>query len=177
MDPRHLLAVTHGQALRFFFERLKDVSEDAGAPRGEILYNASVLAHFATTSTASTAHFPGCPSNLKTVFDLFVLDRSQHADPDLMEAAASQCLLLTGFFGAQLKRRHNIEWYAALGAGFYDQAAQLGRDRDRIRMMIVMSARFGFWRRQLGRLAQELRDCPFLVTARSPSEGEAPRVM
>jgi hypothetical protein len=164
MNPRQWLAVTTGQALRFFFERLKDVSDEAGPPVGELLYNASVLAHFATTSTASTTYFPGCPASLTTVLDVFVLDRSQHADPDLMEAAGSQCLLLTGFFGSQLRRRHNVDWYAALGAGFYDQAARLGRDRNRVRMMLVMSSRFEFWRQQQARLARELRELPMLVT-------------
>jgi hypothetical protein len=38
------------------------------------------------------------------------LDRSQHADPGLMEAAAAQCLFLTGFFGDQQRRRHNVRW-------------------------------------------------------------------
>ena len=152
MFPRQWLAVTNGQTLRFFFERLKDVSEDAGPPTAELLYNASVLAHFATTSTASTSAFPSCPTALHTVFDVFVLDRSQHNDPELMEAAGSQCLILTGFFGRQLKRRHNVEWYASLGASFYDQAAQLGRDRERARMMSNMAARFDFWRRQQDRL-------------------------
>jgi hypothetical protein len=163
MDPRQLLAVTNAQALRFFFERLKDVSDVDEPPTGELLYNASVLAHFATTSTASTTHFPGCPANLFTVLDVFVLDRSQHSDPELMEAAASQCLLLTGFFGSQLKRRHNVNWYAALGARFYDQAAQLWRDQNRVRMMRVMSTRFEFWRHQQGRLAKELREEPMLL--------------
>ena len=176
MYPRQWLAVTNGQALRFFFERLKDVSEESGAPSGELLYNASVLAHFATTSTASTASFPSCPAALDTVFDVFVLDRSQHNDPELMEAAASQCLILTGFFGGQLRRRHNVEWYASLGASFYDQAAQLGRDRDRARMMSAMAARFEFWRRQQARLARELREQPLLVSTRLIADGP-PRVM
>ena len=48
------LAVSSPQALRFFFERLKDVSEESGAPEGELLYNASLLAHFASTSASST---------------------------------------------------------------------------------------------------------------------------
>jgi hypothetical protein len=170
------LSVTNGQALRFFFERLKDVSEDSGAPGGELLYNASVLAHFATTSTASTATFPSSPAALDSVFDVFVLDRSQHNDPELMEAAASQCLILTGFFGGQLRRRHNVEWYAALGASFYDQAAHFGRDRDRARMMSAMAARFEFWRRQQARLARELREQPLLVSTRPEAE-EPPRVM
>ena len=72
--------------------------------------------------------------------------------------------ILTGFFGSQLRRRHNVAWYAALGARFYDQAARLGRDKDRIRMMFVMSSRFEFWRTQQSRLARELRELPMLVT-------------
>ena len=162
MDAHPWLAVSHGQALRFFFEHLRDVSEDVSAPERELLYNASVLAHFASTSTAST-EFPGTPSTLGTVFDLFVTDRSQHADPEIMEAAASQCLLLTGFFGRQLRRRHNVDWYASLGVGFYGQAASHGTDRARTAMMRTMAARFAFWRRQQARLAKELHDLPRLV--------------
>ena len=161
MELRQWLPVTNGQALRFFFERLKDVSDESDDQ--ELLYNASVLAHFATTSTAADSAFPASPGDLAAVFDLFVLDRSQHHDPEIMEAAASQCLLLTGFFGAQLRHRHNVEWYAALGADFYDHAAHHFSDRARARMMVRMALRFGFWRRQQARLAHELRDQPFLI--------------
>jgi len=153
-----LLAVTNGQALRFFFERLKDVSGEETGAVSELLYNASVLAHFASTSTASTTTFPATPASLSTVFDLFVLDRSQHADPELAEAAASQCLLLTGFFQNQLRRRHNVDWYASLGAGFYDAAAQYAADRTRAQMMQTMSRKFELWRERQHRLAVELRD-------------------
>ena len=103
------------------------------------------------------------------LFDVFILDRSQQADPQVMEAAAAQCLLLTGFFRDQMRFRHNIAWYAALGAGFYDSAAHLGGDRSWTRMMEQMALRFEFWRRQLYRLAQELRDAPRLVVARGPA--------
>lgn len=168
MDSLQWLAVTNAQALRFFFERLKDVSDEDGAPTNELLYNASVLAHFATTSTASTVSFPPCPGSLTMVFDVFVLDRSRHADPEIMEGAAAQCLLLTGFFQDQLKARHNVDWYASLGAGFYNQAAHAGGDRERNRMMEVMAMRFGFWRRQHQRLATELRDQPRLLFQQRP---------
>ena len=161
MDMQQWLAVTDAQALRFFFERLKDVSDEADD--GELLYNASVLAHFATTSAGSDATFPAAPMDLASVFEVFVLDRSQHHDPEIMEAAASQCLLLTGFVGAQLRRRYNVDWYAALGADFYDHAAQHSRERTRARMLLRMAVRFGFWRRQQARLADELRDQPFLI--------------
>ena len=162
MTPGDWFAVTNAQALRFFFERLKDVSGDADASADELAYNASVLAHFATTSTASTA-FPATPTSLTAVFDLFVLDRSHHADPELAETAAAQCLLFTGFFQDQLRHRHNIEWYAWLGAGFFDAAAQWGTNRDHVRMMQIMARRFGVWRARQHRLATELRDEPRLV--------------
>ena len=97
------------------------------------------------------------------MFEVFVLDRSQHTDPEIMEAAAAQCLLLTGFFERQVSRRHNIKWYATLGANFYDQAAQCSSDRARARMMLTMAERFEFWRRQQSRLAKELRDLPRLL--------------
>jgi hypothetical protein len=159
METNPWLAVTHGQALRFFFEHLRDVSEPDEAPESEVLYNASVLAHFATTSTASL-EFPGTPAALGAVFNLFVLDRSQQADPGIMEAAASQCLLLTGFFGPQLAARYNVDWYASLGAGFYSRAATHGTDRARVAMMRTMAGRFPFWRKQHARLARELREMP-----------------
>ncbi len=103
MDSQEWLAVTNSQALRFFFEHLRDVTAGDETPQNELLYNASVLAHFATTSTASVPNFPSCPSDLATVFEVFVLDRSQHTDPEIMEAAAAQCLLLTGFFEGQVQ--------------------------------------------------------------------------
>ena len=165
MDAHPWLAVSNGQALRFFFEHLRDVTDDTRASEPELLYNASVLAHFATTSTAGR-DFPASPASLSTVFEVFILDRSRQSDPEIMEAAAAQCLLLTGFFGAQLRGRHNLDWYANLGASFYDQAAHVASDRTRAAMMHTMALRFAFWRRQQARLAKELHDLPLLMTIR-----------
>jgi len=171
MVTADILAVSHQQALRFFFERLRDVSERSDPPTAELLYTASVLAHFATTSTASMQTFPASPKGLSQLFEIFVLDRSQQADPEVMEAAASQCLLLTGFFRDQLRDRHNVAWFAMLGAGFYDSASRLGGDRSWTQMMGQMAARFEFWRRQMHRLAQELRETPLLIVR--PEAGRA----
>ena len=171
MTAQPWLPVTEGQALRFFFEHLRDIADGRAAPESELLYNASVLAHFATTSTAAI-DFPSAPVSLSSVFDLFVLDRSETVDPDILEAAASQCLLLTGFFGAQLRHRYNIAWYARLGASFFERAAVLGVGANgrgdstpsaRAVMMHNMAARFAYWRRQQARLAKELHDMPKLV--------------
>ena len=51
MGPlRELLAIDHRQTLEFFVLRLQDISEPT-VDRQELLYNASLLAHYAQVST------------------------------------------------------------------------------------------------------------------------------
>ena len=97
MSPlRELLAIDHRQALAFFVVRLQDVSEPT-VDRRELLYNASVLAHYAQVSIQSDADVPA-PANLGVVFDHFVADTTLLRDSLMMETAGAQCLLLAGFF-------------------------------------------------------------------------------
>src|SRR5688500_2792252 len=110
MALRELLATDHRQALGFFFQRLKDVSEP-GVDQRELLYNASVLAHYAQVSTHAGFEF-SAPVNLSVVFDQFVLDTTLAQDGPMLETAGAQCLVLAGFFEEQMRRRHNIRWYA-----------------------------------------------------------------
>ena len=73
MGPlRELLAIDPRQALEFFVVRLQDVSELTVDPQ-ELLYNASLLAHYAQVSTQPDVDLPA-PANLSTVFDHFVTD-------------------------------------------------------------------------------------------------------
>jgi hypothetical protein len=158
MDTHSWLEVNSRQAFQFFFEHLRDVTATAASRTDELLYNASILAHFATTSTGSQDTWPATPASLTTVFDLFIMDRSMTRDPEVMEIAGAQCLLLTGFFQDQQRRRHQVDWYADLGMAFYASAASISRERSRARLMETMARRFDFWRGQQHRLARELRD-------------------
>jgi len=107
MGPlRELLAIDHRQALEFFVLRLQDVSEPT-VDRQELLYNASLLAHYAQVSTQPDVDLPA-PANLSVVFDHFVADTTLLHDRLMMETAGAQCLLLAGFFGDQMRSRHNI---------------------------------------------------------------------
>jgi hypothetical protein len=68
MGPlRELLAIDHQQTLKFFVLRLQDVSEPT-VDRQELLYNASLLAHYAQVSTQPDIDLPA-PANLSAVFD------------------------------------------------------------------------------------------------------------
>src|ERR1700716_1386268 len=97
MGPlRELLAIDHRQALEFFVLRLQDVSEPT-VDRQELLYNASVLAHYAQVSTQSDVDVPA-PANLSAVFDHFVADTTLLHDRLMMETAGGQGLLVGGVF-------------------------------------------------------------------------------
>jgi hypothetical protein len=169
MGPlRELLAIDQRQALEFFVLRLQDVSESTVDQR-QLLYNASVLAHYAQVSTQPPLDVPA-PANLSMVFDHFVADATLQHDRLLMETAGAQCLLLAGFFEDQMRPRHNIRWYADLGAGFFSRAASHEPSLDKARLLRAMAKRFEPWRQRHAQLGRELRDQPFLL-ARPNSSG------
>ena len=162
MEPlQELLAVDQRRALEFFVMGLQDVS-DPGVDRQELLYNASVLAHYAQVSTCATMEMPS-PANLTAVFDNFVLN-TVPVDPQLLETAGAQCLLLTGFFGDRLRARHHIRWYAELGAGFFVRAATYEGSAKKARLLTMIARHFEPWRQRHARLSRELRDQQYLLT-------------
>jgi hypothetical protein len=161
MGPlRELLAIDERQALEFFFERLKDVSGPVDAQ--ELLYNASVLAHYSLVSTQAEIEL-SAPATLGAVFDHFVVDTTLSRDSQMMETAGAQCLVLAGFFEDQMRRRHNIRWYAQLGAGFFRQAAALEPSPHKAQLLTTLARSFEPWRQRHARLSRELRDQPFLL--------------
>ena len=156
-----LLASDHRHTLEFFFVSLKDVSE-ATVDHEELLYNASVLAHYAQVSTQSGGEWPA-PANLSEVFDHFVCD-SLLRDGLMMEVAGTQCLLLAGFFEDQMRERHNIRWYSELGSGFFSQAAVHERSSRKARLLDAIARRFESWRHRHALLSRALREQPYLLT-------------
>ena len=161
MSLGELFSTDERQTLAFFFARLQEVSGPA-VDREELLYNASVLAHYALISTESDQEMPA-PASLSAVFDHFVFDTSLVQDGLMMETAGAQCLLLAGFFEDQMRRRHNIRWYAALGASFYNRAALQEPSPHKARLLDMIARRFEPWRQRYARLGRELRDQPYLL--------------
>jgi hypothetical protein len=163
MDPLgELLASDHRQTLEFFVVGLKDVS-GSGVDQQELLYNASVLAHYAQLSTDADVEV-AAPADLTAVFDHFVSDTTWLNDPLMMETAGAQCLLLAGFFEDQMRRRHNIHWYAELGASFFRRAAAGEHSAAKARLLETIARHFEPWRRRHARLSHELRDSPYLLS-------------
>jgi hypothetical protein len=171
MGPlRELLATDHRQVLEFFFQRLHDVS-GPDVDRQELLYNASVLAHYAQVSTQAEFEL-SAPPNLSAVFDYFVVDTALPDDRLILETVGAQCLVLTGFFEDQMRRRHNIRWYAEIGATFLRRAAVQERSPHKAQLLDAIARHFEAWRQRHARLSRDLRDQPFLLTPpRPPASG------
>ena len=162
MGPfRELLATDDRRTLEFFFVGLRDVCEPA-TDLGELMYNASVLAHYAQVSTQSEEDLP-TPANLSTVYDHFVADPSLIHDSRMMEAAGAQCLLLAGFFEDQMRRRYNIRWYSELGASFFKRAASHEASVRKAQLLETIARRFEPWRRSHARLSRELKQTRYLL--------------
>ena len=107
-------------------------------------------------------------ANLSATFDQFVMDTTLQHDSVMMETAGAQCLLLAGFFEDQMRRRHNVRWYAELGAGFFSRAARHEPSRPKARLLDAIARRFEPWRQRHAHLSRELRDQPFLLTPPPP---------
>jgi hypothetical protein len=168
MDPLgELVGTNHREALEFFFLGLHDLSEPT-VDRQELLYNASVLAHYAQVSTKADVDLP-IPADLSAVFDNFVIDRTLLHDSLMLEIAGAQCLLLAGFFEDQMRRRHNIRWYAELGASFFSRAAVQEQSAVKARLLDTIARHFEPWRRRHAQLSRELRDRPYVLKHRPAS--------
>jgi hypothetical protein len=157
--------VDNQSALEFFragLEATPAVQSRPGQPP-ELPYCASILAHFSSTSSASTEG-NAAPRHLFDVFDQYVVSTLGHGDAELMEDAGAKTLLLLGFFyRGMVASRHNVDWYRRLGRSFFHEAASLTGDHKRRYILMLMSQRFGLWQVAFCELEHQLREHRFLL--------------
>ena len=69
-----------------------------------------------------------------------------------------------------MRQRHNVRWYARLGASFYFRAAAHAHESSPTRALFLdtMARHFEPWRVRHARLSRELRDTPFLLSLPTP---------
>ncbi|HEY2152215.1 MAG TPA: hypothetical protein VGH34_15510 [Vicinamibacterales bacterium] len=158
---RELLAIDHHQTLEFFAGQLEELC-DPTVDRRELLYNASLLAHYAQVSTQPAVDVPA-PGSLGDIFDHFVANTALLTDAPMMETAGAQCLLLAGFFEDQMRPRYNVRWYGQLGATFFSRAAAHERSPAKAQLFAAIARRFEPWRLRHARLSRELRAQSYLL--------------
>ena len=77
--------------------------------------------------------------------------------------------VLTEFFKEQMRGRHNIRWYAELGATFFNRAAMQEPSSSKARLLDSIARRFETWRQRHARLSRDLRDQPLLLVPPRPA--------
>ena len=140
---RELISVNSTSAFNFFFTGLREVSRKE--PGNEMLYVASVLAHYSQTSRYDPSSMPPL-ANLSEVFDqFFFVDTS---DSEILEIGGSQILLFAGFFRDQMRRRQS----------FYDRASVHTREPKKRRLFERMSKTFPSWTLNCRDLSRRCRE-------------------
>lgn len=159
MDPlfADTFLVDEARVFDFFSTSLSDVVDREApnrAPRDEFLYVTSILAHYALVE-AGNPHYLPIPGTLRNLHDLFVTNFDTWQDADLMETAAAQTLMLTGYFAGAMRARHNLSTYTGWGRFFFNRAAS-GNDGRKRELLQKMSRHFPRWRNHLEQLHTEL---------------------
>lgn len=184
MDPllSEMLLVDERSALQFFATNLGDViggetrSRTGGKSGGtglgrvsqdEFLYVSSILAHYALVEASNSEHLP-LPGTLRELHDLFVTNLSTWQDPELMETAAAQVLMLTGYFAGGMRQRHNLNTYVGWGRFFFGRAAS-GAEGRKQTVLGDMSRHFPTWRHHLERLHVQLWEDRHVLAFSRPS--------
>ena len=158
-----LYGVDQRGALQFFFTGLKDIIPKQGElTTKETLYVASVLAHFSQTSRCADRSMPTL-AGLAEFFDCFVLSQIDPQDAETLEVAGAQSLLFAGFFGDQMERRHNLNWFNSVGRSFYERAGHQTQSIQRKTLLWLMASHFSAWTRFLRYFSRNLRERPYLI--------------
>lgn len=147
---RELLAITSADALEFFRTELAEIMARAPVDELETKYVASILAHYAQNSCPDALKWNNGIGwrplpNLSVLFDNLITIRSKKSDPQLLERAGGQIMLLAGFFHNQMRKRHSLTWYNRLGQSFYEEAGERFESLDKKVMMRRISIHFPLW--------------------------------
>ena len=165
-DFTEFFKVNSEQAMRFFFNSLKDENLPGNVATIEVVYVASVLANYTQTSRYDSA--VSTPATLSEVFDMFVLHgfSGQQSlgliDAEDLEIAGSQTLLLAGFFRDQMRKRHNVEWYDQLGQSFYSRASNSSKGKKK-EVLHLIASHFPIWIITCNNMSRTFRDRPYLL--------------
>jgi len=139
-----LVGVDSERAFRFFLASLRETAATERLKDDEMLYVASILAHYSQTSRFDTTAQP-CLANLTEVFDNFVLQTIRLTDSDILEFGGSQVLLFAGFFRDQMRARHNVNWYDQVGQSLYEKASHHSKDRKKRELFDRLSESLPAW--------------------------------
>jgi hypothetical protein len=167
LDVLHyLLPVSMERTYNFFAENLRDeVTENVGMGANgdeELVYVASILAHFAQTPRSSNNTGLDLV-NVPIPADLSEIKHLDSKDPGLLEVNGSKILILAGFFRNQMKAVHEVEPYDKIGQSIYGLASRHAPTRRKRDLFQGLSITFPFWTKACSNVSRTLYDNQYLL--------------
>jgi hypothetical protein len=157
-----LVAVDSQRAFNFFLSNLREATVAEKFKKDELLYVASILAHYSLTSRCDSTSMP-CMADLSEVFDHFILQTGDLTDSEILEFGGSMVLLFAGFFRDQMRARHNVKWYDQVGQSLYERASQHSNNLKKRELFDGLAESFPAWTIACRDLSRALRDNRLLL--------------
>lgn len=157
-----LVGVDSQKAFHFFLSNLREATVTEKLKDAEMLYVASILAHYSLTPRFDATSMP-CMSDLSEVFEHFVLETGANADSEILEFGGSMVLLFAGFFRDQMQARHNVKWYDQIGQSLYERAGLHSSNLKKRELFDGLSESFPAWTLVCRNVSRALRENRLLL--------------
>ena len=159
---RDLLAVDTITAFNFFSESLQDVLKNKKFDPDQMVYVASVLAHYAINSCEILNDCTEA-SHLGQIYEFFVLRELARENSKMYALGGAQLLVFGGFYRHHMSTRHNLGYYDQLGQSFYSKAGRYTVSPKERRLFEKFSENFPWWTHVCSDLQKSLSDKRFLL--------------
>ncbi|MES2213660.1 MAG: hypothetical protein V4473_02365 [Patescibacteria group bacterium] len=156
-----LIGVDSARAFNFFSTSLREALGTKRLNVDQMLYVASVLAHYSQTSRFDTESMP-FTTELVGVLEYYMFQQPT-VNSEILEIGGSQVLLFAGFFRDQMRRRHNVEWYDQIGQSLYDRASRFTTDRRKQKLFDGLAESFPAWALVCSDMSRRLRENRFVI--------------
>lgn len=157
-----LVGVDYARAFDFFSVNLRAIVKKNRYNLDEMLYVASVLAHYTMVSRQCTESMPVL-ADLSEVFDVFIFREQAITDSEILAIGGSQVLFFAGYFRSQMARRHNVNWYDQVGQSFYDRAGRYAQNRKAREFFGGLAETFPWWTTTCSELQRNLHENRLLL--------------
>jgi hypothetical protein len=152
-----MLSVNHSQTFSFFLDGLQETTKKE--PCSQMLYVASVLAHYAQTPQGSHEYIAFRDLGDMVGQAVFV----EVSDPEILQIYGSHIILFAGFFRDQVGRRHNVGWYDQLGQRFYYRVGRYSSSAKERDFFGDFAEVLPQWTHRCCRLSRYLREKRLLI--------------
>jgi hypothetical protein len=169
-----LLGSDSEHTAEFFANELQSVVRRTQCDQNEMLYVASVLAHYASTPCVkgrpltlaineSAVPFAFTRTELSPYLYARLSPNHEPLNAEDFENKGSYIFLMIGFFRRQMEYQNNVVLYEKIAQGYYHQAHQYIQNETRKQFLRKFSYALPFWSNACAGLNKVLREKRFIL--------------